>query len=74
MQAGGLTTFAGAVGNARGLASLTTDGAGTTDLNGALVQATTVVFGDAVVLSADLTVSGVAVGLGVGVAVGAADG
>ena len=61
VNASGLTTFAGAVGNSAGLAGLTTDAAGTTDVNGSPVQAATVDFQDDLVLTTNVTISGTAV-------------
>ena len=57
VNATGLTTFAGAVGDDQPLLSLTTDHLGTTDLNGSLINATTVDFADDVVLTADVTIN-----------------
>ena len=54
----GTTTFTGAVGGMTPLASVTTDGAGTTDINGGLVATSGLqLFGDNVVLSADTVLS-----------------
>ncbi|MBS0206523.1 MAG: hypothetical protein JSS49_26845, partial [Planctomycetes bacterium] len=52
------TVFQGAIGNTGVLASLTTDAAGTTDLNGGTIDATTVDFHDDVILSADTVIAG----------------
>jgi hypothetical protein len=53
----GTTTFAAAVGNNARLASLTTDAAGTTDINGGVVKTTGAqTYNDDVVLSLDTTV------------------
>ncbi|MBS0206358.1 MAG: hypothetical protein JSS49_26005, partial [Planctomycetes bacterium] len=52
------TVFQGAIGNTGVLASLTTDAAGTTDLNGGTIDATTVDFQDDVILSADTVITG----------------
>ena len=61
VNASGVTTFDGAVGNTGILSSLTTDAAGTTDLNGGTVKATLVDFQDAVVLTANTTITGTTV-------------
>ena len=61
VNAGGVTTFGGAVGNNQTLLSLTTDGPGTTDLNGSPINATTVDCADDVVLTTDVTVNGTTV-------------
>ena len=57
VNASGLTTFAGAVGNNQALLSLTTDAAGSTDLNGSPITATMVRFADDVVLTTDVTIN-----------------
>ena len=66
VNAGGVTTFDGLVGNSGVLASLTTDAQGGlpgeyTALNGAVVNATTVDFADDVVLGNNVTVNGTTV-------------
>ncbi|QGN55300.1 hypothetical protein [Novosphingobium sp. Gsoil 351] len=54
----GITTFLGTVGAGTALASLTTDAAGTTDLNGGtVITSGAQTYNDAVVLSADTTLS-----------------
>src|SRR6516225_2788293 len=64
VNASGTTTFDGAVGTTA-LSSLTTDKAGTTDVNGGSVTTTgDQTYNDAVVLSADTTLTGVNVTFG----------
>jgi filamentous hemagglutinin family protein len=55
INASGVTTFGGAVGNNQSLASLTTDAAGTTALNGGVLTATVADFKDDVILGANTT-------------------
>src|SRR5262249_51254223 len=56
VNASGITTFGGVVGGIKALKSLTTDAAGSTDLNGGNVTTTGAqTYNDAVVLSADAT-------------------
>ncbi|NLX55765.1 MAG: hypothetical protein GXY58_11680, partial [Planctomycetaceae bacterium] len=64
VNATGMTTFADAVGNNQRLLSLTTDAAGTTDLNASLIQAATVSFADAVILTTDVTINATTVTFG----------
>ena len=56
----GTTTFGGTVGNNQPLTSLTTDAAGTTALNGGIVNATATDFKDDVILGANTTLNGTA--------------
>src|SRR5205823_10492131 len=54
----GVTTFGGAVGGTTALASLTTDAAGSTDLNGGAVTTTgSQTYNDQVLLGADTTLT-----------------
>ncbi|MEI9962937.1 MAG: hypothetical protein WDM76_18020 [Limisphaerales bacterium] len=55
VNASGVTTFGGAVGNIHKLSSLTTDAAGTTALNGGALSVVTADFKDDVLLGADTT-------------------
>ena len=56
----GVTRFGGAVGGVQALSSLTTDAAGTTQLNGGVVRTTgDQTYHDAVTLGADATLTGV---------------
>ena len=61
VNASGVTTFGGAVGGLAPLASLTTDAAGTTDVNGSPVKAGVVDFQDDVILTKDVTITGTTV-------------
>ena len=60
----GTTEFLGAVGNTASLLGLTTDAAGTTDVNGSPVNATTVNYQDDVVLTINVTINATTVTFG----------
>jgi hypothetical protein len=57
ITAGGITAFEGAIGATNALTSLTTDSAGTTDLNGGVINVTTLDLQDDVILTADTIVN-----------------
>ncbi|MDB5341692.1 MAG: hypothetical protein JWP89_69 [Schlesneria sp.] len=57
ITAGGITAFEGAIGATNALTSLTTDAPGTTDLNGGVINVTTLDLQDDVILTANTTIN-----------------